>query len=178
MTCIVGIADGAKVWIGGDSAGVAGWKITERADTKVFTNGPMVFGFAGSFRIGQLLRHSLTIPKHYEGDVDKWMCVDFINAVRSCLKDGGQARVDSGVEVGGQFLVGYRGKLYQIDSDYQVGDPAPQYAAIGCGDEFALGSLYGSTGKPAARIRLALEAANHLSSGVAAPFHVVEGGAA
>lgn len=98
MTCIVGIADGEKVWIGGDSQGTAGLSMTVRADTKVFTNGPMVFGFTSSFRMGQLLRHKLSIPKHYEGDVDKWLCVDFIDAVRQCFKDSGYARTHDGEE--------------------------------------------------------------------------------
>lgn len=77
MTCIVGIADGKKVWIGGDSQGTAGHALTIRADTKVFVKDPMVFGFCGSYRMGQLLRHSLSLPKHYEGDTDKRLCVAF-----------------------------------------------------------------------------------------------------
>jgi ATP-dependent protease HslVU (ClpYQ) peptidase subunit len=178
MTCIVGIADGKSVLIGGDSAGVAGYAVTVRADTKVFTNGPMVFGFTSSFRMGQLLRHALSIPKHFEGDVDKWLCSDFINAVRQCLKDGGYATTKDGADRGGCFLVGYRGRLYQVDSDFQVGEPVDQYAAVGCGEDYAQGNLFSSTGPPEARIRQALDAAAHFSGGVTGPFHVVEGGAA
>lgn len=41
MTCIVGVAEGGKVWIGGDSAGVdsGNYSLTVRADRKVFRNG-------------------------------------------------------------------------------------------------------------------------------------------
>jgi ATP-dependent protease HslVU (ClpYQ) peptidase subunit len=178
VTCIVGIADGKRVWIGGDSAGVAGYAVTVRADTKVFENGPMVFGFTSSFRMGQLLRHSLSIPKHYEGDVDKWLCTDWINSVRQCLKDGGFATSKDGAERGGCFLFGYRGHLYQVDNDFQVADPVAQYAAVGCGEEYAQGNLYSSTGDPEKRIRQALEAAANFSGGVTGPFHVMSGGAA
>jgi ATP-dependent protease HslVU (ClpYQ) peptidase subunit len=177
VTCIVGIADGEKVWIGGDSAGVAGYAVTVRADTKVFTNGPMVFGFTSSFRMGQLLRHSLSVPKHFEGDVDKWLCTDFINAVRQCLKDGGYATTKDGADRGGCFLFGYRGRLYQVDSDFQVAEPVDQYAAVGCGQEYAHGCLHDSVDTPTNRIQRALEAAEHFSAGVSGPFHVVEGGA-
>jgi hypothetical protein len=176
VTCIVGIADGERVWIGADSAGVAGWSVTIRADTKVFTNGPMVFGFTTSFRMGQLLRHALAVPKHFEGDVDRWLCTDFINAVRGCLKDGGFATTKDGAERGGHFLIGYRGRLYSVDSDFQVGEPVDQYAAAGCGDDLALGSLHSTTGQPDDRIRRALLAAEYFSGGVSGPFHIVEGG--
>jgi ATP-dependent protease HslVU (ClpYQ) peptidase subunit len=178
MTCIVGIATGEKVWIGADSAGVAGLSITVRADAKVFTNGPMLFGFTSSFRMGQLLRHALTVPKQFSGVADDaWLCTTFIDAVRKCLKDGGFARAHSGVESGGCFLVGYRGRLYEVDSDFQVGDPVDQYAAVGCGEQFALGSLHASTGEPESRIMSALAAAAHFSAGVCEPFTVLEGGA-
>lgn len=37
MTCIAAITDGKTVWVGGDSAGVAGSSLEIRADEKVFT---------------------------------------------------------------------------------------------------------------------------------------------
>ena len=55
MTCIVGLIDGRRVWMGGDSAGVSGLDITVRADAKVFRNGDFLIGFTSSFRMGQLL---------------------------------------------------------------------------------------------------------------------------
>lgn len=175
MTCIVGIADGSKVWIGGDSAGVDGWNLILRADTKVFANGPMLFGFTSSFRMGQLLRHSLIIPPQHEDPDDKWLCTTFIDAVRQCLKDGGYTTTKEGAEVGGCFIIGYKGQLYMVASDFQVAKPSEQYAAIGSGDHYALGSLHSSTGQPERRIRTALQAAAHFSIGVSAPFHVIKG---
>ena len=50
MTCIVGVAHKGAVYIGGDSAAVAGWALTCRADHKVFKNGDFVMGFTTSFR--------------------------------------------------------------------------------------------------------------------------------
>ena len=38
MTCIVGLVHEGVVYIGGDSAGVAGLSLTVRADEKVFRN--------------------------------------------------------------------------------------------------------------------------------------------
>lgn len=174
MTCIVGIADGSKVWIGADSAGVDGWNLTLRADLKVFANGPMLFGFTSSFRMGQLLQHALVIPPQHEDPDDKWLCTSFVDAVRQCLKDGGYATTKDGAEVGGCFLIGYRGQLYLVASDFQVAKPIEQYAAIGSGDHYALGSLHSSTGQPKQRIQAALQAAAHFSIGVSGPFHVLK----
>ena len=110
MTCIVGLVHEGSVYIGGDSAGVAGYGLTVRADEKVFTNGDFVMGFTSSFRMWQLLRYSLKPPK-YHPDVDliEYMVTAFVNAVRECLKTGGYAKKDKEEETAGTFLVGFRG---------------------------------------------------------------------
>lgn len=174
MTCIVGLVDKGKVYIGGDSAGVGGLSLQIRKDEKVFKNGGFVFGFTSSFRMGNLLRYKLSVPKvPNEGDMMRYMCTDFVDAVRSCLKDGGYAKVDSGVENGGVFLVGGYGRLFCIHSDYQVSEVFSGYDACGCGEDIALGSLFSTKGKsPRERIKKALEAAAYHSAGVSAPFKV------
>lgn len=175
MTCIVGLVDKGKVYIGGDSAGVdGGLGLQVRADQKVFLNGGMAFGCALSFRMGQLLRHSLHVPRHHpDDDVHKYMVVDFIDAVRKCLKEGGYASRENEVETGGLFLVGYAGRLFYIDTDYQVGETTHGYAACGCGADIALGSIGTSSGDPRNRIKKAIEMAERHSAGVRGPFHIV-----
>lgn len=174
MTCIAGLVHEGKVYIGGDSAGVAGLDLVVRADSKVFKNGDFIFGFTSSFRMGNLLRYSLNPPKRFpDADVMKFMCVDFIDAVRACLKSGGWASAESGQERGGCFLVGYAGRLFTIYGDYQVGENASGFAAVGCGEQIAHGALYANGHlEPEARIRQALAAAEAYSAGVRAPFCV------
>ena len=176
MTCIVGVQHEGKVWIGGDSAGVAGWSLSVRADEKVFRNGPMIMGFTSSFRMGQLLRYSLTVPHHPDGmDADEWMCTAFVDEVRRCLSAGGFAKKDSEVEEGGFVLVGYRGVLYQVESDYQVARRASGYDAIGSGSDIALGALAVTQGMaPKPRVLAALKAAERHNAAVCAPFRVVK----
>ncbi len=178
MTCIIGLEhDNGMVSIGGDSAGVSWLDIRIRVDEKVFVNGPMIFGFTSSFRMGQLLRYSLSIPEQLPSCTDdyKFMCTSFIDAVRQCLKTGGYAKVKDGEELGGTFLVGYRGKLYRVDGDFQVGRSTQTYDACGCGEAYALGALAaGDSGIPAKeRIERALEIAAKFSAGVAPPFFVL-----
>jgi ATP-dependent protease HslVU (ClpYQ) peptidase subunit len=172
MTAIVGLAQAGSVYIGGDSAGVSGLSLAVRADTKVFRKGRYLFGFTTSFRMGQLIRYSLALPKP-KGDLDNFMSTKFIDAVRDCLKAGGWARKENDREEGGTFLVGVDGQLFAVYEDYQVGKAADGFAAVGCGDQIALGALYATAGtdiKPGRRIKVALRAAERFSAGVRGPF--------
>ena len=175
MTCIAGIVEEGKIYMGADSAGVdiSTYKMTYRADEKIFIrNKKMLYGFTSSFRMGQLLRYSLKIPPHPDTMDDMtYLTTRFIDAVRKCLKTGGYQTKKDEVETGGCFLLGYKSNLYTIFDDYQVAKSLDPISAIGCGADFALGSLHTSTGNPLARLKMALEAASHWSVGVSPPFN-------
>ncbi|MGK5543545.1 hypothetical protein ACSNOH_02205 [Streptomyces sp. URMC 127] len=169
---IVGLVEDDRVHIGGDSAGISGCRLTVRKDPKVFRNGPYALGFCGSFRMGQLLHHAFKTPKP-KGDLDAFMTTRFVNKLRTCLKEAGWARKESEQEKAGTFLVGIHGRLFIVYPDYQVAEPADGYAAVGCGNEFALGALHATaTANLQARERLttALTAASHHSTDVCEPF--------
>jgi len=172
MTCIVGIQHGARVYIGGDSAGVADWSLTVRADAKVFRVGPYIMGFTTSFRMGQLLRYTFKPPRP-TGDLDRFMATTFVDAVRDALKDGGWLGKNEHRDEGGTFLVGIRGTLYAVYGDFQIGRTVAGYDAVGCGADLALGSLHSTIGRaPRARLLAALSAAEAHSAGVAGPFAI------
>jgi hypothetical protein len=176
VTVIVGLVHDGRVLLGGDSAGVSGYDLTIRTDPKVFTTGAYVLGFTTSFRMGQLLRWSLQPPAPPEaGDLDRFLCTTWVDAVRDCLKLGGWAKKDNEQETGGKFLVGVTGRLFVVDSDYQIGEPADGYAACGCGEDVALGALAATAGidDPEERVRLALAAAERHNAGVRGPFRLV-----
>ncbi|MGW0795174.1 hypothetical protein [Streptomyces sp. NPDC002692] len=176
MTVIVGLVHNRRVHLGADSAGVAGYTLTVRADAKLFRSGPYVMGFTSSFRMGQLLRYSFQPPAPDGDDLHRFMVTTWVDALRTCLKDGGWARKDSEQEQSGTFLVGVQGRLLTIDSDYQVGESIAPYAAVGCGQDLALGALHATQDlglKPRPRITTALAAAAHHSAGVAEPFTYV-----
>jgi hypothetical protein len=175
MTCIAAWVERDTVWMAGDSAGVGGWSLTVRADQKVFRNGPMIFGFTTSFRMGQVLRYALTVPFHDPSvDVEKYLSTTFIDAVRECLKTYGYAKKEHEVEEGGTFLIGFKGRLFRVCDDYQVGVPADGFDAVGCGDDVARGALFATahlTGQ--ARADMVLNAAERCSADVRGPFHVI-----
>jgi ATP-dependent protease HslVU (ClpYQ) peptidase subunit len=179
MTCIIGLIHRNKVFIGADSQGTAlTFDKSMRKDAKVFSvNGKFLIGCSGSYRQGQLLRYGFTPPEQ-RNDIDdhKYMCTEFIDAIRKCLKDGGLTQVKDGQEkCEGFFLVAYKGRLYEIEDDFQVGEVAEEYNAVGCGASYALGSLYSNPAIDAKkRITQALEAAEHFSAGVGRPFLILE----
>ena len=176
MTCIVGFVDAKKnIYLGGDSAGVSGFDVTIRKDLKVFKKDKMVIGYTSSFRMGQLLRFKLKIPKQLKHIKDyEYMCSSFIDAVRKCLKDNGYAEVKNNEERIGEFIVGYKGNLYKISGDLQVGISAENYTVCGWGSPYALGSL--ATNKdfnPIRKIYEALQVAEKFSGGVRHPFKII-----
>ena len=181
MTIIVGLIDeeSKTIYMGGDSAGVAHYSLQKRKDPKVFINGEFIIGYTSSFRMGQLLRFKLNPPTRKIGmDVYEYMCTDFIDAVRECFKEGGYTEIENNVEAGGTFLVGYAGRLFEVESDFQVAERLIDYTACGCGIDLALGSLHSTAYithiTPERRVLLALKAAAEFSVGVSDPFVIIK----
>src|SRR5258708_34854325 len=93
--------------------------------------------------MGQLLGHALTLPEHHSDvAIEKWMVTAFVDAGRSCLKTGGYAEEKDKVEKGGIFLVAYRSRIFEIQSDYQVAERDEPYGAVGRGEDLALGAVF------------------------------------
>ena len=88
MTCIVGLVHKDKVFIGGDSAASTGTSIAIRKGSKVFARGNFIFGCEGSFRMIQLLKFSLILPKTKIIDVEKYLCTSFVKEVKRLIRDG------------------------------------------------------------------------------------------
>jgi ATP-dependent protease HslVU (ClpYQ) peptidase subunit len=177
MTCIAAVVHDSKVYLGGDSAGANNWEIDTRADAKVFVLGEFLMGFTDSFRMGQLLRYTFTppaLPDTENSDLFRYMVAEFVEATRECLKKGGYAKKENEREEGGTFLVGIRGHIFDICSDYQVEETADGYNAVGSGRAYAKGALFASTGlPPEKRIRMALKAAERHTPGVRGPFVIL-----
>jgi len=177
MTCIVGLVDGGEIYIGGDSAGISGFDLRLRKDSKVFVKDEMIFGFTSSFRMGQILRYNFSIPPHIPKKDDyTYLCTDFIDSLIACFKEKGYARVNNQEITGGTFLVGYKSNLYRIDNDFQVGMTRDRYDACGCGENYALGALRAMEGKikdPKDIIMNALSVAEYFSCGVCTPFTIL-----
>lgn len=174
MTCIVGLVQRGTVYVGGDSASVQGWTSRVTRLPKVFRRGPFLIGYTTSFRMGQLLQYGLEVRVQREDeDPMKYMVSEVAERVRVLLKERGVAKVESNTESGGQFLVGYRGRLFSFQQDFQVNEMADGYDAVGSGAEYALGAIRAmERSPPQARLKRALEISAHFNMGVSGPFFV------
>lgn len=177
MTCIVGLLDRENIYIGGDSAAINDYGLSIRKDKKIFVKGDFIFGFAGSYRMGQLLKYSFIPPEHDKNmDTYEYMVLNFIETLRECLSKGGLTAIKNNEEeIGGIFLVGYKQRLFCVQSDFQVSERVDSFDAIGVGDQVALGSLYSTNGMhPEERILQALKASENFNSGVRGPFDIIK----
>ena len=176
MTCIIGLAEDGKVWMGGDSACASGWQVRKTNLSKVFRVQDFLIGYTSSFRMGQILEHHLSVPAQNGRSDVKYLVTEFIPRVRDCLKEYWFDNVKDEYDKGGTFLLGYRRHLYRVDSDFQVNEYVDNYDACGCGELYALAAMKAMETlvvSPEERIIRALSIAAHFSGGVCRPFHVL-----
>ena len=183
-TCIVGLKHDGKVYIGGDSLGSTSNSGTINKTKKVFhlQNKPeIIVGYTSSYRMGQLLQYSSSLFNDDDFLIndridERYLVNTFIPNIQKLFKDGGYQRSHSDEVSGGTFLLGYKDKLYKVQEDYSILESNNDYTACGCGEDFALGSLF-TTEKslltPEQRIEFALQSASNFSIGVAPPFWMV-----
>lgn len=181
MTCIIAVEHDGKVYMGGDSLELCGLDI-ERAP-KVFVSGEFIVGSTGSVRFGQLIEFNLFYPERTDGDSDMGYIVQrLIPAIRQCAKDHGYTKIESNVEkLKDILLIGYRGKIYKIHSDFSVQHPSRLFCAVGCGEDFALGAMFTLTSHKSVadverNILSALKTAGEFCAGVSGPYYVLSGG--
>jgi len=174
MTCIIALEHAGQVWMGGDSAAVAGWDIQKTANQKVFVIGDFLIGYTSSFRMGQLLQYHLDVPENNQDDDLRYLVTKFIPAVRECLRQGGYTKMENNQESAGFFLVGYRGRAYKICDDFQILRSMDGFVAVGYGESNALGALAAlDIQNPEQAIKRALEIAGRFSVQVCEPYYVL-----
>lgn len=179
MTCIVAIKHDNEIWIGGDSAAFRDDERTSRADEKVFKHGEFLFGYSGSFRVGQLVRYAFNPPKNNKQKSDmEYMVVDFVDSLRFLLEEKGKLLKDeSGDSYDSEIVVGFRNKIYVIESDFNVSTSTEKYVVSGSGSAYALGALYvldeNDNIKPKDKVEIALKASAQYCPSVKAPFTIM-----
>lgn len=148
MTTIVGLEHGGKVWLGADSQISSMDGIAQTStNPKLFNMGDvMIVACAGSLRVAQVMQYMLELPFPTQSTKHDmaYMVTEFAEALRHLVHETGAGRQSDGmatIEFGA--LVGFRGKLYKLDADYNV-HCAP-YMACGAGEQVALGALYAAT---------------------------------
>jgi ATP-dependent protease HslVU (ClpYQ) peptidase subunit len=118
----------------------------------------------------------MKIPPFNGRKPTEYMVTGFVDAMRKCLKSSGAAQETNKIEEQeNHFIIGFKGRLFEIDEAYGVCEIKEEFIAIGSGTEYALGSLYTTKGRdPEKRVIEALKASAHFCEGVRAPFHIVK----
>ena len=175
MTCVVGLVHNNKVYMGGDSGAIGPNFYEIRKDFKVFIKGEFIIGYAGSFRLGDILQHVFKEPKIKTDNLREYMVSSFVKELRMCFNDNEYMITALKEEDSdGEILVGIRGRLFSIEGDYNVGESIRPYRAIGGGAECALGAMYACNDpSPLIKIKTALEAAA-LVNAVYPPFYILD----
>jgi ATP-dependent protease HslVU (ClpYQ) peptidase subunit len=127
--------------------------------------------------MGQLLQYKLAPERQSPKQDDmEYLCTTFIDHVRNLFDANGLGGEDDrGAISGGVFLVGYKAHLYEVHYEYQIFRSADGYAAIGSGQDFALGSLASTAYllDPEKRVAVALRAAARHCVSVVSPYDTV-----
>jgi len=156
MTCIVGLSFRGSVYLGSDSLGsgngvkqvyctpkLVKLNLFEKKDLSL-TKINLGIGYTTSYRMGDILRYNFTPPPIEVGDDEnEYLVTDFIPELIKCFDDHSFAKTKEGNKSGGNFLVGLRKRLFHVQEDFSVLEPSCNYTAVGSGQEFAMGAMYG-----------------------------------
>lgn len=171
MSCIVGLVDHNKVWVGCDSMSSDETVKLVRKDDKFFR--PIenaVIGFSGSYRAGQILRCTKGLLTKRSKCDEEYLIRRFIPKIEKVFDKRNNNELEC------PFLLAFENRLFQVDVDFQLAESATGYDAVGSGSYYALGSLSSTEEfkiSPEERIYLALKAAEIHGRGVGRPFHIL-----
>lgn len=152
MTCVAGIALGNNVYMAADSASTDGTGDQTLNMEKLFrrrisSKEDMLIGCHGSVRSCQAVRYGLDIPtppkRGREGELEAYFVGEFSEALRVTLGEAGCLSSDDmgGDMACGGFLIGFRGRLFNVMPDFAVIEDARGYDAIGSGHAYAKGAM-------------------------------------
>lgn len=141
MTCVVAVKYEGKVWMGADHLGSDGFIKTEFIEnSKVFKNGDFLIGYTTSFRMGQILQYSWRPPHRVEGiSDDQYFYKTVLDSVRNCFKDNDYGDKQGIDWQSGNFLVGWKGRLFEVENANAL--EHHKIAAVGSGCYHAIGAM-------------------------------------
>lgn len=173
MSCVVGIKQKGKIYLGADSCVTDAGRVLTLKDPKIFRRGEFLIGFCGDLRVGQLLKH--TKIRGIE------TIENFVEFMKELFKKEGYIRKYKdkdcpAISTETEFIIAHKGRMYTVGEDLSiVEDSKNDYAAIGSGADFALGSLFATKNtRISSRKRLirALKCSAYFDPGVGTPFRV------
>lgn len=162
MSVVAGLVDNGEVYMAADSGCMSldhSW-IREDDTPKVWRQEQFLVGVVGKQRVADIIMEDI-VPER------KVTPVEFADLVRVALKMRGALKIRDAIEtMEAEILLGWRGGLYHVVSDFGVFVPREKYHAIGAGAQYALGALHVMAGQdwvPGTKVDMAVEAASAFS---------------
>jgi 20S proteasome alpha/beta subunit len=161
LTAIVGVEYNGHVFLGGDRYCTYGEHCYTLSDPKVCRIGPLVIGSAGD--LAWIQRLHLHLASLFKEQTPRTL-PELMGVFWEHQKEAKESDT--------QHLVGFQGQLFEVDSD---GACLKQKAlAVGSGRGVASATLHLNAHLlPVPRLRLALETASQLCTGVGPPFDFI-----
>ena len=141
MTCIIGLEHKGKAYVGADSMASDGWSSDAIADPKIFQRGGYLIAYTTSYRMGQILEHIVDLPEPPQDCDMAFMVKEFTETIRKSLKDYGFSKIENSKEEGGNFIVAVKGRVFHIQSGFNVIRNKSGIAVDGAGGSYALGAM-------------------------------------
>lgn len=178
MTIVVGLADRGSIWFGADSRAEDDCSGRILAQPKIWRSRDYLIGISGSIRASNIIKHTVTLPPAPERSHHRHVVLTIVPAIREALRAAGyrtRTRSGSGGEDSdADILIGFRGRVFVIDGEFQAQRAIGGFDAIGSGAGPALGALHATpTLPPRARVLRALEAAELYGVGCRRPWKVL-----
>lgn len=178
MTAIVGIEGDGEAILVGDTL-LSGDNQRVYIDTKLVGFDGGALGFAGDARIDQVLRLYHKLEPYEGGDPEEWIVRKLLPPLSLAMKTAQeQTRLltdkdDTRQPVHAEIIAAVGGQIWCVDCYHYAYRSTRGYAAIGCGQEFALGALAvlaHSDAPPLERAKQAVLAAAEHCPGVGGPL--------
>ena len=184
MTAIAGYVKDGRIWLGGDRAGTTDCDLIHTTQPKVFhlRDSKLVIGYAGSYRLGQVVQYAL-VPPVCASKNDFEYLFRFCNTLRDLVKEYGAIESKDSFERvvdWGSLIVGYNSQLYTVHSNFTFTQSRLPYIADGCGAKTVNGAFHAMEMihdiAPEVRVKWALEAAEMHNVHVKGPFDIIRTG--
>ena len=184
MTIIIGYVnkENNSVFMSGDSRTTQDSYYDTMNVKKVFIKNDFIIGASGTLRLINILKHKFIPPKYPNRinrlSIDEYMNTLFIDEVRLCFINNGlrQGR-EPDQDYNGAFLVGYKGRLFEVGCDFAINESQLPFATLGSGSLIASGSLMTTLYDDISieeKINKALEVTGKLDCGVGPPYYTLE----
>ena len=178
MTIILAIRDkDGDLWMAGDSLASGEGEAYSVREPKVFSRGEFTYGYAGSFRLGHLVKHHLKEPKQPSDMSDQQYIMNkWSSELLKVMFAQGYMKEEYNVySIDGTLIINYRGKMYLLQDDLSIIEPLDPFLATGAGSSFALGAVAATYNlmEPPKLLKHVLEVTSQFSPYCGGPFTIV-----